>query len=306
MRRVIFGLRPADAVTILFLLFLSLLTMAFYKKVPTAPTLIRIYLILIVSQVIIVRLKDKNRFLGLLHDLIFPVICVLLIFDSLGDLVHYVNPKDIDPMLIRLDYLIFHGHPTVMLEEIMSPLLTDILQLFYSTYYFIPIIFGITLLYNNQRGKFERTVFLILFCFYLSYFGYILMPAIGPRFTISHLQTTELQGLFIAEPIQRLLNQLEGIKRDAFPSGHTAIALVVLYLAYRFKRGIFWIFLPIVLALIFSTVYCRYHYVVDIIAGFGLAIITIFLGERYYEWWLKGHLRSKTIEKVSAYTIDRQ
>lgn len=306
MRKVIFGLRPADTVTILFLLFLSVLTIIFYEKVPKAPTLVSTYFILIVSQIITIRFKNRGWFLGLLHDLVFPVICVLVIFDSLGRLVHYVNPDDIDPILIRLDYLIFHGHPTVMLEEIMSPLLTDILQVAYSTYYFIPIIFGATFLLNNQKGEFDRIVFLILFCFYLSYLCYILMPALGPRFTISHLQSTELQGLFLAEPIQRLLNQLEGIKRDAFPSGHTAIPLVVLYLAYRFKRVLFWIFLPVVSALIFSTVYCRYHYVVDVIAGFGLAILTIFLGEIFYEWWLKGQQISRIIKKVSAYTIDRQ
>ncbi len=306
MTKVIFGLRPADAVTILFLLFLSVLTMIFYKNVPKAPTLMSIYLILIVSQIIIIRFKNRNNFLSLFYNVIFPTICVLVIFDSLGDLVHFVNPEDKDLALIRIDYLIFHGHPTVMLEKIMSPLLTDLLQLAYSTYYFIPLIFGVTLFLSNQRGEFDRTLFLILFCFYLSYLGYILIPAIGPRFTINHLQTTELQGLFIAEPIQRLLNQLEGIKRDAFPSGHTAIPLVVLYLANRFKRRLFWIFLPVVSALIFSTVYCRYHYVVDVIGGFGLAIITIFLGERYYEWWLKGQQRSKIIEKVSVYSLDKR
>jgi membrane-associated phospholipid phosphatase len=229
-----------------------------------------------------------------------------MIFDSLGSLVHYVNPKDIDPVLIRLDYMIFQGHPTVMLEKIMNPLLTDLLQLAYSTYYFIPLVFGITLLQSNQREEFDRTLFLILFCFYLSYLGYILMPAIGPRFTISHLQTAELQGLFVAEPIQNLLNQLEGIKRDAFPSGHTAVALVILYLAYQFNRRLFWIFLPTISALIFSTVYCRYHYVVDVIGGFGLAIITILFGEVIYEWWLKGQQRFKVIEKASVYTFDRQ
>jgi membrane-associated phospholipid phosphatase len=118
------------------------------------------------------------------------------------------------------------------------------------------------------------------------------MPALGPRFTIRHLQNAELQGLFITEPIQDFLNQLEGIKRDAFPSGHTAIPLVVLYLACRFKRGLFWVFLPVVSALIFSTVYCRYHYVVDVFAGFGLTVVAIFFGEKYYGWWLKGHQKT--------------
>lgn len=292
MRRIILKQRPADAVTIIFLLFLSALTLIFYQHIPKAPFLISLYSIFFIAQIILIRFKNNGRFIGFFYDLIFPILCVLVIFDSLEWLVHYVNPEDIDPILIRLDYLIFNNHPTIILERVMSPLLTDILQIAYSTYYFIPISLGVVLLLNNQREEFNRTLFLILFCFYLSYLGYILMPALGPRFTISHLQTTELQGLFIAEPLQKLLNKLEGIKRDAFPSGHTAVAVTVLYLAYRFKKRFFWILLPIVAALIFSTVYCRYHYVVDIIAGFGLTLLTIFLGEWYYEWWLKGQSRS--------------
>jgi membrane-associated phospholipid phosphatase len=209
----------------------------------------------------------------------------VIIFDSLEWLVHYVNPDDIDLILVRIDYMIFNNHPTVMLERIVNPFLTDVLQIAYSTYYLIPISFGILLLRNKQREDFERSLFLIMFCFYLSYLGYILMPALGPRFAIDHLHNTELRGLFVAERIQNFLNYLEGIKRDAFPSGHTAVALIVLYLAYRFRRGFFWVLLPVVLALLFSTVYCRYHYVIDLIAGFGLTIVTIILGELYYKWW---------------------
>lgn len=288
MKKVIFGLRPADTATIFFLLFLLALTIIFHQDLPRASLLISTYSVLLISQIIIIRFKDRGRVVGIFYDLIFPTICVLAIFDSLEWVVHYVNPEDIDPVLVRLDYLIFNGHPTVMLERIMSPLLTDMLQLAYTTYYFIPVIFGIALLRNHQKEEFNRSLFLVLFCFYLSYLGYILMPALGPRFAINHLQTTELKGLFVAEAIQELLNRLEGIKRDAFPSGHTAIPLVVLYLAYRFKRRLFWIFLPMVSALIFSTVYCRYHYVIDVIAGFGLTILTIFLGEIYYQWWVSG------------------
>jgi membrane-associated phospholipid phosphatase len=287
MRKLIFGLRPADTVTIISLLFFIAITIFFYQNIPKASFLIRTYVVLIVTQLVIIRFKNRGNVIGFFYDLIFPTVCVLIIFDSLGGLVHYINPKDIDPELIKLDYMIFNGHPTVMLEKIMSPLLTDILQVAYTTYYFIPVSFGAIILMKNRREDFDRTLFLILFCFYLSYIGYILMPAIGPRFTINHLQNAELKGLFIAEPIQNFLNRLEEIKRDAFPSGHTAIALVVLYLAYRFKKRFFWILLPIVTALIFSAVYCRYHYVVDIIAGIGLALLTIFLGEKYYDWWLK-------------------
>ncbi|MEW6001860.1 MAG: phosphatase PAP2 family protein [Nitrospirota bacterium] len=285
--RILLRLRPADGVTILFVLFLSVLTIIFYQELPRASFLIRLYSVLLLSQVILILLKDRGNIFSLFYDLIFPVICVFVIFDSLEWLIHYINPEDIDPVLIRLDYLIFKNYPTVMLERVVSPLLTDIFQLAYTTYYLIPISFGITLLLKNQREEFNRSLFLILFCLYLSYLGYILMPALGPRFTINHLQTKNLEGLFIAEPVQKLLNQLEGIKRDAFPSGHTATAAVVLYLSYKFRRGFFWLLLPVVVALIFSTVYCRYHYVVDVLAGFMLTFLTILIGEKYYEWWFK-------------------
>ena len=277
--------RPADAVTVIFLVFLTSLSVLFYNDIPRAPVLIIIYASLFVTQIAIIKIRDLNKVFRFVHDLAFPALCVFIIFDSLEWLVHYVNPEDIDLILIRIDYMIFGNHPTVMLERIMSPLLTDVLQIAYSTYYFIPLILGVVLLLNRQREEFERSIFLILFCFYLSFLGYILMPALGPRFVLDSLQTRELKGLFVAEQIQNFLNYLEGIKRDAFPSGHTAVALTVLYLAYRYRRNLFWILVPVVTALVFSTVYCRYHYVVDVIAGFALTIITIILGEWYYGWW---------------------
>ena len=277
--------RPADTITALFSLFLLLLTAVFYNKIPSASYLILIYASLIFFQMVLVRLSRLNSFLTLTRDIIFPVISVLIIFESLEGLVHYINPKDIDPLLINLDYLLFNGyHPTVMLEAMQTPLLTEILQISYSTYYFLPIGLGILLRIKGMEREFDRYLFLILLCFYLSYIGYMLFPALGPRYTMNHLQSSELKGLFAAEIIQETLNRLEGIKRDAFPSGHTGIALVVSALAYRFHRGFFYVTLPVITMLIFSTVYCRYHYVADVLGGVILALLTFIIGEKYYEY----------------------
>lgn len=289
--RLLFRLSPAVLMTVSFLIALLVLTFLFYRKLPYANTLILTYTSLLVIQAIL--LKGLNQILAVkksglteyLRNLVFPVICVFLIFDSLEWMVHYINPGDIDPLLIRLDYFIFHNHPTVMLEALHNPVLTDLLQLSYTTYYFLPIFLGIMLKLRKRDGEFDRSLFLILFCFYLSFIGYILFPALGPRYTISHLQAFDLKGFFAAEAIQELLNRLEGIKRDAFPSGHTAVTLVVSMLAYRYHKGYFYITLPVVALLIFATVYCRYHYVVDVLAGVLLAWATFFIGERFYEYW---------------------
>lgn len=281
--------RAVDVLSIAFLLFLTFLTLLFRNRIPRWGFLIGLYTVLIfILLFLIYENRRHGRVFEIIHDFIFPVSAVFLIFDSLGGLVHYINPIDKDMVLIDIDYYIFGVHPTVWLETISLPWLTDLLQIAYSTYYFLPIIYGIFLKIHNKRSEFELSLFLVIFCFYLSFIGYILFPAIGPRFTLDYLQSIpyhSVKGACFAEFIRNTLDSIEGIKRDAFPSGHSAVALVVLYLSYRFEKGLFWVYLPIVIALLFSTVYCRYHYVIDVIAGILLAIGTVYSGEMLYRKW---------------------
>jgi len=274
--------RPADLLNLGFLLFLTSVAVVFRDKIDGPAYLVLLYSALVLAQALLLLLKDRNRILKWSYNLVLPTLSILLIFDSLERLVHYLNPRDIDPQLIRLDYMLFGGYPTVMLEKIMNPFLTDVLQLAYSSYYFIPISLGVVLLTKKKPEEFDQSLFFIMLCFYLSYLGYMLMPAIGPRFTIGHLQNKPLEGLFFTGPLQEFLNRLEGVKRDAFPSGHTGIALTVLYLAFRFERRLYYILLPLVSALVVATVYCRYHYVVDVIGGVMLTLLTLAVGEIWY------------------------
>jgi membrane-associated phospholipid phosphatase len=275
-------LRPADALNFFVLVVLTILAVMFRNRIEHAPFLILLYSGLILCQALLMRFRDRSRLIHWTYHLIFPTISILAIFDSLELIVHSINPRDIDPLLIKLDYLLFGGHPTVMMERIITPLLTDLLQLAYSSYYFLAVTLGAVLLIKKDETAFDRSLFLIMFCFYLSYAGYLLFPALGPRFTMNHLQHTDLQGLLVFEPIHELLNRLEGVKRDAFPSGHTGIALTVLFLARKFEKRLYWLFLPFVGALVFSTVYLRYHYVVDVLAGIALTALTFILGDAYY------------------------
>jgi membrane-associated phospholipid phosphatase len=279
--------RPADLLNFLFLISLTIVTAVFHQKIKNPAFPLMLYSGLILMQAYLIIVKDRGRFLRLIYSLIFPTISILLVFDSLEWLVHYINPHDIDPLLIKLDYMIFGCYPTVALEKIISPFLTDILQVAYASYYFIPVSLGVVLYMKDKTAEFDRSLFFIMLCFYLSYVGYILFPALGPRYTMAHLQSGDLGGLFIAGDIQNFLNRLEGVKRDAFPSGHTGIALTVLYLAWRFERKLFYILAPVAGALIFSTVYCRYHYVIDLVGGIMLMLITLLTGEILYGYRTK-------------------
>jgi len=133
------------------------------------------------------------------------------------------------------------------------------------------------------QEEFDTAVFGLLLCFYLSYVGYILFPAVGPRFTLADLQITGLQASSLTAAVQNTLNGLEHNKTDAFPSGHTAVALMTLYYAWKSReKALVWTLLPFVSGLIFSTVYLRYHYVIDVIAGVLLFAATIYLTPKLY------------------------
>jgi membrane-associated phospholipid phosphatase len=264
MRTSYINLRPADTLNVSFLLFLAAITIFSRDVIPVSTTLVTVFIALIAAQIALMKYGRMNIVLSYAYDLFFPFFCILIVFEGLGYMVHTLHPKD--------------------MERFINPLLTDIMQLAYISYYFLPIILGMILKAQKDDQAFDRSLFLIIFCFYLSYIGYLLMPALGPRYTINHLQTLDLEGLVFAQPIQDALNRLEGIKRDAFPSGHTGVALTVLYCAYLHEKRIFWIYLPIVILLMISTVYSRYHYVVDVLAGILLAFATIIIGNGYYEF----------------------
>ena len=277
-RKYLDTIRPADLTNLFFIGLFTLLTLFFYDSIKSPDRLLIIYFSLMLIQVSLIKLNPSGGLTGLFRDVIFPVISIFLVFDTMTELIPGINPHDIDYILIRMDFALFGTYPTVWLERFNSPVPTDILQISYTSYYFLPIILGIVLKLKGRDKEFDTGLFFILLCFYLSYVGYILFPALGPRYVIDHLQTKPLEGNALSEWIYNTLNRIEGIKRDAFPSGHTAITLTVLHMAYRYEKRVLWIFLPPAIMLIIATVYCRYHYVVDVIGGVILYVITLILG----------------------------
>ena len=60
---------------------------------------------------------------------------------------------------------------------------------------------------------------------------------------------------------------------------------MVLHLAYRYERILFYPFLPLIAGLIVSTIYLRYHYVVDLMVGVVIAAGCLAIGFRIHAWW---------------------
>lgn len=279
-----FKLQPAFQLNIVFFGVLCLVLFVFSEKVPSLNFFI-LYASIVVFQLFIVKIPE-NAILSFIKNIGLPVFSVLIAFDTIGELIPYINPKDVDEVLLKLDYSILGFYPYLYFEKIATPLLTELMQISYCFYYVLPFLIGVYLIKNGNKQEFYRALFLVLFCYYLSYVGYMIFPALGPRYSIPHVFQNELSGLFLAHKIKDFLNLLEGIKRDAFPSGHVGISLVVLFLMFKHAKKLFWLsFIPVLL-LILSTIYLRYHYFTDVLGGVILAVVTLVVGNLYYNFWL--------------------
>ena len=280
--------RAVDLLTLSFLALCSIITLLFSSAIPNWAWLMTQYLLiaLVISAFTVYARKEQAWKPAVYLYSFLPVLIIPIIFNSLGDLIPWLWPRYLDDILIRIDYALFGVHPTVWMERLIHPVLTMLLQLAYISYYPMPVVLVLILFMKNKSREFDEAMFGLLLCFYLSYIGYILVPAIGPRFTLIEFQTMSLQAGPVTLSIQEALNTLEHNKADAFPSGHTAIALQSLYYAWKAKEKILSrALIPIVASLIFSTVYLRYHYVIDVIAGIGLAVLSVSVAPQLYRWF---------------------
>ena len=66
-----------------------------------------------------------------------------------------------------------------------------------------------------------------------------------------------------------------GARGGAFPSAHVSGAVVVSLVAWRHQRRLAYVLVPITGSVIIATVYGRFHYVLDTLAGAALAIAVV-------------------------------
>ena len=73
----------------------------------------------------------------------------------------------------------------------------------------------------------------------------------------------------------------------ALPSSHVAASICTVWFSFRYRLRIRHVHLVTVVLLCLSTIYCRYHYVIDVFAGLLTVAVLVPLGNwlfnRYHE-----------------------
>jgi membrane-associated phospholipid phosphatase len=132
---------------------------------------------------------------------------------------------------------------------------------------------------------------------------YIFVPVVGPRLFMRPIEGYALpeavwqlaptheypagvqSGLFFK--IMEVIYAIFEAPGAALPSSHVAIALCTVYFSFRYLPRIRHLHLVMALLLCLSTVYCRYHYVIDVVAGCLTAAVLLPLANRLY-WKFEG------------------
>ena len=179
MRRI----NPIQGLTLLFLIGLILLVLCFRDRIPLWRFLLSLYALGAGVLLVLKWCFDREGMgrVGTFINDFSPVLYIILIYQSLGYLTQYLHP-DVDPQLIRIDFLLFGVNPTVWMERWIVPWLTGVLSLAYLSYFVLPVRLVHTLYVKNPRRDFNLAVFVLLLVWYLSFVGNILFPAIGPRY----------------------------------------------------------------------------------------------------------------------------
>lgn len=217
----------------------------------------------------------------------------------------------LDPWFIGFEERIFGSQPSVTFMNAFPQRLVG--ELFYAAYFsYYLMIVGVGLaLYFRDRRQFAHYLTVVSILFYVCYLTYVILPVCGPRLFfedfpsipvaaefrhigLAHPMPESVAGGAFASIILLIYRHLESAGA-AFPSSHVAVAVCTAWFSFLYLPRIRWWHALMTFLLCVSTVYCRYHYVIDVVAGILTALAIVPLAN-----WL--HRRIEPEDRPAATT----
>lgn len=228
-----------------------------------------------------------------------PFLFIAFIYENLHDIAGRVMQYDIAGTMYKWDQLIFGIQPTIWAQRLYNSWFTDIMSVSYALYFAFSLVIMFFLSLSGRRAAFRHMVLCLSFCFVIGFLCYVFFPCSPPRYFMPEMYTDpyRLSGIFLYDRLQGMWDGFSVISGGAFPSLHVGISSVALIYAYKFRnftrlnKFLWYLYIPLVTSLWFSTVYLRHHWVIDIIAGWLVALISYLLAEWLLRYWHRWRLK---------------
>lgn len=287
----------ADCATQAYLGIVALIVLILHdQRLPAWPLLVVAHAVTMVAVHLLIvaqAARPENRLLTFLR-LLYPLLFITVLYQETGWVNLLVTGMYHDHAIIALEGRIFGYQPIVrFMEALPYRGVAELLYFAYFSYYSLVIGTAFALFVIDRR-QCLRYVSVISLIFFVCYLAFIIAPVLGPK---AILIPRYAQAVGIDYPVPpvppgveaaisyRVMSVIHSnlqVIGAAFPSSHVAVSLGVLYFAWLSFRRMRWVILVLVTLLALSTVYCRYHYAVDVFGGIIVAAAVIPLGEWLY------------------------
>ena len=228
-----------------------------------------------------------------LHGLVYRLAAFIPTFVSyfeLRTILPACTRRAVDSTLYAIDIKVFGVEPALAWDRFVSPHTVEWFSFFYFGYFFLLALHILPFLFAaRDMAMLARFAAATLLVFFVGHTLYVLVPGFGPYRALADQFHHPLHG-GVFWPMVRATVEDAGAQKDIFPSIHTAIPVTFTALAFRYRKrfrpyAFSW---PIVgfcaSQIIIATMFLRWHYLIDIVAGLALAAFAVFAAERMVRW----------------------
>jgi hypothetical protein len=214
---------------------------------------------------------------------------VLGSYFQLREILPAVSPWADDEHIYAIDRKLFGVEPAVWFDHFTNPATTEWFAFFYFLYFLIVSAHVLPMLFCvRDEEVLESFGIGILLVFLSAHLMYMVVPGWGPYWYLSGSFRHELHGGTFWRLVQGTV-EAGGAQKDIFPSLHTAAPTFFAWFSFRHRNRPPFKYTWAVIAflatqIILATMFLRWHYLIDVIAGLALAGTACTLGHRISEW----------------------
>ncbi|MGA3122232.1 MAG: phosphatase PAP2 family protein [Polyangiaceae bacterium] len=210
-------------------------------------------------------------------------------FFQLREILPAVSPWADDSRIYAFDLHVFGFEPSVWLDRFVSRPSTEWFAFFYFLYFLILTIHVLPmLLFERNVQVLGRFAVGLLLVFLTAHLLYMVVPGWGPYWYLHESFRRPLVG----GPFWKLVGaavDAGGAQKDIFPSLHTAVPTFFAIFSCRHRKLAPFKYTWLVMSffatqMILATMFLRWHYLVDVVAGVTLAVAGAYAGARIADW----------------------
>jgi membrane-associated phospholipid phosphatase len=272
------ALRRSEWMIVAFLTYAAVAAVILPIAPPVRNLIVLLNLAVILAYGLLLYFDSLNRTaaVSIARDWL-PLVLLLLAYREMGSFALPHPGYALEEHWVIWDRLALRGGAKAAIEA-FGPILPSVLEIAYTLVYALAP-FALAMLYiYGHRDEVDRSLLIFLGGVLLCYVQFPFCPSEPPRVIFFGEDFPLYNTVFRRFNLWMLGNW--GIHTSVFPSAHVAGAFSAAFGMRRAMPGTKWVsrlLLTMALLIAIATVYGRYHYLADAVAGFVMAVVALAL-----------------------------